>query len=526
MRWKSWLVGVVLSALVPIQGPAVFAAVKPHPLISDGMVLQQGMKVPIWGKADEGEKVTVRIQDQEATATAKDGKWIVRLDHLKPGGPFEMTIHGTNTLQLKNVYVGEVWICSGQSNMEWPLRFTTGAEKAIAESRNPLLRLFTVPHKTARMPLETVSGHWQEAAPETVPGFSAVAYYFGRDVQKALKVPVGLIHTSWGGTPAESWTSAPALEGEPSLKYLAERKAHAWTDYLKSFEKSVGVLQKYEETLKKAIAEKHEPPAPPSLPQYPGSNPWIPTSLYNGMIASIIPYGMRGAIWYQGESNAGRAYEYRTLLATMIKDWRQDWGEGDFPFLIVQLAPFMKIETEPKESQWAELREAQLLTALRVPNVGLAVITDVGNETDIHPKQKEPVGARLALAARALAYGDKIVYSGPIYQEMKVEGDRAILSFQHVGGGLVAKSGPLTGFTIAGPDHKFVKAEAEIRDGKVVVWSPHVKPPVAVRYGWANYPTGNLWNQEGLPASPFRTDDFPMLTQPKNRPSAASSSLR
>src|SRR5205807_1044341 len=224
----------------------------------------------------------------------------------------------------------------------------------------------------------------------------------------------------------------------------------------------------------------------------------------------LIPYGIRGAIWYQGESNAGHAYEYRTLLPAMIKNWRADWKQGDFPFLIVQLAPFMKIETEPKESQWAELREAQLLTSLNVPKTAVAVITDVGDEKDIHPRKKEPVGARLALAARALANGEDIEYSGPVYSDMKAEGSKISLRFTHQGGGLVAKDGALTGFTIAGSDRKFVNAEAEIQDDKLVVWSNHVAQPVAVRYGWANYPTGNLWNKAGLPASPFRTDDFPM----------------
>jgi sialate O-acetylesterase len=244
------------------------------------------------------------------------------------------------------------------------------------------------------------------------------------------------------------------------------------------------------------------------------------TVLYNGMIAPLIPFAFRGAIWYQGESNAGRAYQYRTLFPAMIANWRADWKkqnpqQGDFPFLFVQLAPFMAIVQEPQESAWAELREAQLLTSLKVPNSAMAVITDVGDEKDIHPKGKEPVGARLALAARALAYGEKIVYSGPLYSGMKAEGNKAVLSFQHVGGGLVAKEGSLKGFTIAGQDRKFVNAEAEIRGEHVVVWSPQVDKPVAVRYGWANYPLGNLWNKDGLPASPFRTDDFPMQTKPR-----------
>jgi sialate O-acetylesterase len=526
MRRKLCLAGVMLSGLLCLQGTVAFAAVKPHALISDGMVLQQGMNVPIWGKADEGENVTVRFQGQEVTATAKDGKWMVRLENLKPGGPFEMTIRGQNTLQLKNVFVGEVWICSGQSNMEWPVAASADAEKTTAGSQNPLLRLFTVPKKPSSAPRSNVQGAWHECGPQTVRGFSAVAYFFGRDLQKALHVPVGLIHTSWGGTPAESWTSTAALEAEPALKYLPERQAHALENYPSSLDKYIADISKYKETVLQAIEGKRELPPPPTPPTPPGSNPWGASTLYNGMIASLIPYAIRGAIWYQGESNANRAYEYRTLLPAMIKNWRKDWGEGDFPFLIVQLAPFMKIEPEPKESQWAELREAQLLTALRVPNTGLAVITDVGDEMDIHPKKKQPVGARLTLAALALAYGEKIVYSGPIYSGIKVEGDRAVLSFQHIGSGLVAKGGPLAGFTIAGPDHKFVNAQAEVRDGKVVVWSPMVQHPVAVRYGWANYPVGNLWNREDLPASPFRTDDFPILTQPKTGLSATSSQSR
>jgi sialate O-acetylesterase len=232
------------------------------------------------------------------------------------------------------------------------------------------------------------------------------------------------------------------------------------------------------------------------------------------MIEPLIPYAIRGAIWYQGESNAGRAFEYRTLLPAMINSWRAAWKEGDFPFLIVQLAPFMKIEEEPKESQWAELREAQLLTSLRMPNVGLAVITDVGEEYDIHPQRKGPVGARLALAARAIAHGEKIEYSGPLFDKMEVTDNKAILSFNHVGAGLEARGGPLTGFTIAGPDHKFFKAVAEIQGDKILVSSPQVQRPVSVRFGWANFPVVNLWNKDGLPASPFRTDDFPITTQP------------
>lgn len=531
---KKLRVGIVAAGLMILTGPAAFAAVRPHALISDGMVLQQGMKVPIWGTADDGEQVTVHFQDRQFQTTAKDGRWMIWLDDLNAGGPFEMTIHGSNTIRLQNVLVGEVWICSGQSNMEWPLAATAQAERTLRDSTNPRIRLFTVPHTAASVPLHRVQGSWQACGPQTVPHFSAVGYFFGRDLQKALHVPVGLIHTSWGGTPAEAWTSLAALEAEPSLRYLAEQQTRALKNYPGVLDHVIRELESYKAAVVKAEAEgKNLPDPPPALANLaknpwtaatlsnPARNPGAAATLYNGMIAPLIPYAFRGAIWYQGESNVGRAYEYRTLLPTMIKNWRNDWKEGDFPFLIVQLAPFLKIEKEPQESAWAELREAQLLTTQKVPNTAEAVISDVGEEYDIHPRRKAPVGARLALAARALAYGEKIEYSGPAYSGMKVEGDKAVLSFTHVDGGLVARGGPLAGFTIAGKDRKFVRAEAEIRGDQVVVSSPQVEHPEAVRYGWANYPVVNLWNKAGLPASPFRTDDFPMLTNPQHRAAAA-----
>jgi sialate O-acetylesterase len=288
-----------------------------------------------------------------------------------------------------------------------------------------------------------------------------VAYSFAQDLRKELNVPVGIISTNYGGTPAESWTSRGKLESNEELKPLLE---------------------------------------------ITGKGVHTPTVLYNAMIAPLVPYAIRGAIWYQGESNAGNPKLYQTLFPAMIADWRSAFGQGDFPFLFVQLAPFMAKTEEPVQSGWAELREAQLLTLSAEPNTGMAVITDLGDEKDIHPKQKQLVGARLALAARKLAYGQDITHSGPLFKEMKVEGDRAILSFEHVGGGLVAKDGPLTGFAIAGSDGTFHKAQAEIQGDTVVVSSPEVKEPKAVRYGWANFPVVNLTNTEGLPASPFRTD--------------------
>jgi sialate O-acetylesterase len=533
-----------LGALLSASG-AARADVKLHALFTEGMVLQQGMPVPVWGWADNGEKVTVKILGKEVSTTARDGKWQVRLPAMKVGGPHAMTVAGRNTIELKQVFVGEVWVCSGQSNMHWMVRNTVGAEEAIAQSANPMLRLFTVPVKKSETPLDDVASQWVEAGPETVPSFSAVAYYFGRDLQKALKIPVGLIHTSLGGSPAEAWMSRRVLDPDPEYKALVDAVPPAMERYREAkakFDEGLPKLReevqaevaaarkKARELLDAAQGQGDEAAAKAKAegdelvraaqrrggPRLRGPRiPWVPAELYNGMIASIIPYGIKGAIWYQGESNAGRAFQYRRLFVDMIRNWRQDWGQGDFPFLCVQLAPFMKIKDQPGESAWAELREAQLLSTTAIPNVGIAVITDVGEENDIHPQRKAPVGARLALAARGIAYGEKIVYSGPVYDSMKVEGSRVVLRFKHVGSGLEARDGELKGFAVAGEDRKWLWAKAEIQGDTVVVSSPDVPKPVAVRYGWADYPVVNLWNKDGLPATPFRTDDFPMVTAPK-----------
>ncbi len=451
---------------------AAHGAVKPHALFAEGAVLQQGIKVPVWGTAKDGEKVTVSFQGQEVSTTAKDGRWRADLAPLKAGGPFEMNIVGENTIKLGNILVGEVWIASGQSNMQWPVKQSDNPEQTAKESANPQIRLITIPRRATPEPQSDIDAKWQECGPESVPDFSAVAYFFGRDLQKHLNVPVGLISTNYGGTPAEAWTSHGALAAVPSLQSLA------------------------------AIPATDQPNSP--------------AGLYNAMIHPLVPYAIRGAIWYQGESNAARAYEYRTLFSTMIKDWRAQWGEGNFPFLLVQLAPFMKIDYEPKDCAWAELRDAQLFATQSLPAVGMAVITDVGQDIDIHPKWKAPVGARLALAARALAYGEKVAYSGPEFDQQQIDGNRVTLSFKHTDGGLVAQGGgALYGFTVAGEDRKFVNANAEIQGDKVIVWSSAVPKPVGVRFGWANFPLVNLWNGAGLPASPFRSDDFPLSTMPK-----------
>jgi len=472
MNAQFFVRSTVIALVCFLLAAQLSAAVKPHALFSDGAVLQRGQKVPVWGTAGNGEKVTVSISGQEVSTTAADGKWRLDLAPLETGGPWEMIISGENTIKLSNILVGEVWIASGQSNMQWEVKLCDDSEKVIKESANSQIRLFSVKRQAALEVQDDVDAAWQECSPQTVGDFSGVAYFFGRDLQQNLKVPIGLINTSYGGSPGEAWVPRRALTAEPDLKKLA------------------------------------------SLPTRNDNH--SPCGLYNAMLHPLIPYAIRGAIWYQGESNTGRSYEYRTLLTTLIKDWRAEWGQGDFPFLLVQLAPSMRIDYEPKDSGWAELREAQLRATQLLPSVGMAVITDVGQENDSHSKLKAPVGARLALAARALAYGEKIPYSGPEFSQQEIAGDRIVLSFKHTDGGLVSLGGgALYGFTIAGEDRKFVNAYAEIQGDKVVVSSVEVKNPVAVRFGWADYPLVNLWNGAGLPASPFRTDDFPLSTQPK-----------
>ncbi len=493
-----------LLSIALFAANAARADVKLPALVSDGMVLQQGINVPLWGWADEGESVTVEFQGQKVSTTAKDGKWMVRLKPLKAGGPFTLTVSGKNRIELKNVLIGEVWVCGGQSNMQWRLNQSDNAEAEIAGAKYPMIRLFTVPRAEVDAPLTDVKAGWKECSPETAAEFSAVGYYFGRDLQKARNMPVGLINNAVGGSPAESWTSAVALNADAEYKQF-----HA--EYPERMERYENALAKYKEDAEKAKAENKP------VPRAPGK-PWMPSGLYNGMLAPLVPYAIKGVIWYQGETNATRAYQYRRLFPTMISNWRALFGQGDFPFLFVQLAAFGPNSQKLGESDWAELREAQLMTLSTSPKTGMALAIDVGTYDDIHPRNKQPVGVRLALAARAVAYGEKIVHSGPVYQSMKIEGEKAVLNFKHTGGGLEARSGELNGFIIAGDDQVWREARAEIKGDRVIVSSPEVAKPVAVRYAWAKYPTCNLYNREGLPATPFRTDDWPGLTQPKATP--------
>jgi sialate O-acetylesterase len=612
-----------------------------HPLFSDHAVLQREMAVPVWGTAEPGVAIKVKIADQTVETKADDeGNWQVRLNPMEAGGPYELTVSdGETTLERSDILFGEVWICSGQSNMEWPMVGGTGpvvnGEAELAKAHRPNLRHFSVLRATAFKPQSSIAGEWQVSSPTAAIKFSAVAYFFGRDLLEELDVPIGLIKSAWGGTRAEAWTPAAGVskfeafqeelakvqaeDADEALERFSKQKLNDWYNtfdkglngstwaatklrkkgwksinvpgaweeqgypgldgvfwYRKSFELSADELNK-ELTLKLGVVDyfdtiwlngeliggseglmhEREYQIPSKLlkeknvlavrvldggnsggilggestvgiynegmysPLVDLSGEWLGrvsnsldktdpvpngrtnlqhtvTVLYNGMIAPLIPYAMRGVIWYQGESNASRAHQYRELFPTMISEWRKEWKLGDFPFLYVQIAPH--------KGQIPEIREAQFLTLDRSANTAMAVITDNGNAEDIHPLNKEPVGERLALAARALAYGEDIEYSGPLFSGLKIKGSKAEVHFKHTTGGLVAAGGPLRGFTIAGEDGEFRPATAEIVGDVVHVYADAVSTPVAVRYGWENVPDINLFNAEGLPASPFRSD--------------------
>jgi len=391
--------------------------------------------------------------------------------------------------------------------MEWSVARSSDAEQEIASANYPDIRLFKVERAFADTPQENCRGNWSVCTPKTVAGFSAVAYFFGRQLHRELNIPVGLVQTCWGGTPAEAWTRHEVLGGDPELKPIVERFEQAWSNYLQKMDDYSQELANWLVVAKQVQKRGGATPEEPKKPRPPKMSK-APSCLYNAMITPLIPYGIRGAIWYQGESNVDRAYQYRRLFPAMIENWRKDWRQGDFPFYYVQIAPFRY----GKEFAGAELREAQLMT-LSVPNTGMAVTMDIGNVDDIHPKNKQDVGRRLAFWALAKTYRrEGIAYSGPIYRSIRAEGNRIRLFFDYVGEGLVARGGPLTDFTIAGADRNFVEAKAEIDGDTIVAMSNKVIKPVAVRFAWSNAAVPNLFNKEGLPASSFRTDAWPGVT--------------
>ena len=638
----------ILAFFIPF---ATSGQVRLPRLISDGMVLQRDANVRIWGWASPHEQISIHFIDSTyRTTAAASGQWSIVLAPLGAGGPYEMHLEATTSTKIRDILVGDVWVCSGQSNMELSMRRASPNYQAeIEASQNDQIRQFLVPQKyNFNVPEKDLqTGTWKAATPETVLDFSAVAYFFARELYERHKIPIGLINASLGGSPAEAWMSEESLKSFPAsyaeaqrfkdsslireIEHQDQKRIQAWYRLLN--EKDAGYKDPRTVWYDPALNTSGWPTmmipgywsdtelgpvngvvwfrrvfdVPPSLVakpatlilgrivdadsvfvngvyvgttsyQYPprryelpanvlheGQNKiavrvinvsgrggfvlgkeyaiiskdtaldlkgawqyrlgaameplasqtfvrWKPLGLFNGMIAPLLNYRIRGFVWYQGESNAGRPVEYRELLPALIRDWRDQWGDGDYPFLFVQLPNFMESRSDPSESNWALLREAQLMT-LSVLNTGMAVTIDVGEWNDIHPLDKMNVGTRLALAAERVAYGDtNIVFSGPTYQSMRAEGDRIILKFANAGTGLLAKGGgELRHFSIAGADKRFVWAKAKIEKDNIIVWNDEISRPVAVRYAWADNPEGaNLFNREGLPASPFRTDDWPV----------------
>lgn len=495
-RHASLRLGVAVTLAASLLSGAQ-AEVKVPNIFGDHMVLQQAQKNRVWGSADAGEEVTVKIDKQTQKAKAdKDGKWQVTLDPLPVGGPYKMSIKGENEISIDDILVGEVWVCSGQSNMQWTVNASTDADLVKLTSKMPKVRMINFPQVGSQEPIWTHDRQWQVCGPDTVGSFSGVGFFFARDLHKALDVPIGMINNAWGGSACEAWINRDTLAADPEFKPLLER----WQGIEKSYADSPDGSEQ-----KKKLEGQMRGNARPG-------------NIYNGVLKSHLGYGIRGVIWYQGESNAGRAYQYRDLFPLMISSWRKEWNQGDFPFYWVQLADFMAEKSEPSDSAWAELREAQTMTMDKLPNTGEAVIIDIGEGKDIHPKDKVDVGHRLARWALAKDYGIDIAYHSPQYKSMEKKGDKIVLTFDNVGGGWrpfdVAQP---VGFAIAGEDKKFVWADAKInKDNTIEVSSKDVSKPVAVRYAWADNPVCNMYSANGLPLTPFRTDDWKGVTADAN----------
>lgn len=511
MRRK--LSGKIVLGLLLVACLASMAAadVSLPTMFSDHMVVQRGMAVPVWGWAEPGEEVSVAFDGQTATAAAcQKGKWAVKLDAVQAGGPHKLTVQGNNKIEISDVLVGEVWLCSGQSNMAMTVSRAANFDQEQAAAEYPKIRMFTVDRVPGQEPQDKCGGNWQVCGPETVGNFSATAYFFGRTLHKELGVPVGLINSSWGGTPVQAWTCLQAQKEKPELKPMLDD----WQRRIDSYDPQAAKtryeeqLAKWTELAKEAREAGKQPPRRPRALTDPQISQSRPANLYNGMITPLAPYALQGAIWYQGEANAGDAAElYGLQLTTMIKNWRTLWGQGDFPFEWVQLPNFRTPQELPVETSGWVIVQEQMLKSLALGNTGMAVTIDVGEANDIHPKNKQDVGKRLAIWALSATYGKDVVPSGPLYKCHKKQDGKIIVEFDHTGGKLVAKGDQLKGFAIAGADKQFVFADARIDDDVVVVSSPEVEDPVAVRYGWASNPDCNLYNQAGLPASPFRTDE-------------------
>lgn len=485
-----------------LLAPVARAAVTLPYLIADRMVVQRGLPVHIWGKADPGEIVAVAFRGNQRRSTADAlGRWSVHLPPGDAGGPFEMTVRGSTAHTLKDVLVGDVWVASGQSNMEWPMNRAADAGREIAAARHPQIRLVRAMHKTSEYPVDDLVGEmWRECSPETAANFSAVAYHFGRAIQQSKSVPVGLIQIAWGGTPIDGWTSLRAISADPALMPVFAEWDARMQEYALDRLRYHQAAKAWEQATAADRAQHKPVPPPPAKPVGPGS-PWEPGVLYNAMVAPITPFAIRGVLWYQGEANGSnrRAPLYGRLFRALIQDWRRAWGIGDFPFLFVQLANY-----NSPDSDWPELREGQR-QALSLRNTAMAVAIDVGTPEDIHPPDKKTIGTRLALAARAVAYGEPVEYSGPLPRQAAAHDGSAVVWFDHAEG-LIARDGAVRGFELAGRNGKFIAAEARIDGNTVVVRSPEIARPVWVRYGWKDNPDASLYNAAGLPASPFRLE--------------------
>lgn len=510
-----YLTITALAAVVSMN--VVTGEVRVPAIFGDHMVLQRGQPNPVWGWADPGERVTVTIGQQTHSSVAdRSGKWRVILEPLEVGAPLEMTVRGKTSVTFEDVVVGEVWLCSGQSNMAWPVQSANNPDLEIRTADYPTIRLISIPQTGTQEPQDVFQGEWQRCSPQTVAEFSAVGYFFGRRLHETIGVPIGLIDNAWGGSAAEAWVRRDLLESDTRYAALMERwketeRSYNHDEALAEYEKTLEAWQRQAEEARK---NGMEAPRQPRAPQNPLTGQHRPANLYNGVLHPIIGFGIRGAIWYQGESNASRAYQYRYLFPLMIKSWRAEWGQGDFPFYYVQLADYRDEKPEPEESDWAELREAQTMTLRALPEVGQAVIIDLGESHDIHPRNKQAVADRLSRWALAREYGIDLVHRSPEYESMEIIDDKIVVTFNHVGSGLdTFDVREPVGFAIAGENRQFVWAKARIiAENQVEVWHEGVSSPVAVRYAWADNPVCNLQNLEGLPVTPFRTDDWPGVT--------------
>jgi sialate O-acetylesterase len=514
------LLALLAAAITPLA--AARADVTLNNMFGDHMVLQQGIRNKVWGRADAGENVTVTLGNgsgagQTHTTTAgPDGSWQVMLDAVQEyGGPHTLTVKGKNTVTFHDVLIGEVWVCAGQSNMQWSVNASNDPDLERAAATFPQIRLISVPQVGTQEPQWNFNGKWQPCTPETVGNFSAVGYFFGRQLHQTLGVPVGLINNAWGGSAAEAWVKRDKLAGDERFKGMMERWEKLEAAFPAAKAEYDKKLEEWKVAAEKAKGEGKPAPQQPGNPDGQMKGNSRPGNIHCGVLTPSIGYGIKGAIWYQGESNAGRAYQYRALFPFMIKSWRDEWGLGDFPFYWVQLADFKAEQAAPAESDWAELREAQTMTMKALPATGEAVIIDIGEGKDIHPKNKQDVAKRLARWALAETYKkDGIPCRSPLYKGMEKQGGKVLLSFDHVVGGWrpfdVAEP---RGFTIAGEDRKFVPAKAVVQpDGRIEVSAEGVADPVAVRYAWADNPVCNMYSGAGLPLTPFRTDDFPGVT--------------